>query len=135
MNHCVGTYATAVAQGQCRIYSVRRGGRRVATLELRWPRHNVGRPVISQLLGHSNVPVDRDVYLGVSDWLADNKSLICPPPVGGFAENLDETRWRSFWGRYIAAKGERAVVPERPDGYLVARMCRDVDVLARWLNA
>ena len=135
MDHCVGTYATAVAQGHCRIYSVRRGGRRVATLELRWPNHNVGRPVISQLLGHSNVPVDRDVYMGVSDWLADNKNLICAPPVGGFAENLDETRWRSFWGRYIAEKGDRAAVPERPDGFLVARMCRDVDALARWLNA
>ena len=73
MNHCVATYASDVAQGQCRIYSVRRGKRRIATLELQWPGNRSGRPYINQLLGHSNVAVDREVYEAVTDWLAQNK--------------------------------------------------------------
>ena len=130
MNHCVATYASAVAQGHCRIFSVRRGNRRVATLELRWPNHRVGRPIINQLLGHSNVAVDREVYLAVSDWLAQNQKLICAPIVG-IDNSLDESRWNAFWRSYIEEKGERAAVTERPDGYLVARLCRDVDILSR----
>ena len=130
MNHCVATYASPVAQGHCRIYSVRRANRRVATLELRWPNHRMGRPIINQLLGHSNVAVDREVYLAVSDWLAQNQKLICAPVVG-IDNTLDETRWTAVWRNYIEEKGERAAVTERPDGYLVARMCRDVDILSR----
>jgi hypothetical protein len=134
MNHCVATYALAVAQGHCRIFSVRRGGRRVATLELRWPNHRIRRPVINQLLGHSNVAVDREVYLAVSDWLAHNEKLVCAPHIAGFGENLDATRWRALWGGYVAEKGPRSIVPERPSGDAVARLCRDVEVLARWLH-
>ncbi|MGI9423254.1 MAG: PcfJ domain-containing protein [Hyphomicrobiaceae bacterium] len=135
MDHCVATYASAVAQGQCRIYSVRRGGRRIATLELRWPNHRRDQPVINQLLGPSNVCVDRDVYLAVRDWLTHNQHLLGAPTVAGLQDQLDETRWRSFWQTYIAEKGDRAAVKVRPDGYLVARMCRDVDTLARCVRA
>ncbi len=134
MNHCVATYALQVAQGHCKIFSVRHCGRRVATLEIRWSRDRCARPFVNQLLGHSNVAVDRDVYLAVGDWLAQNKNLVCMPSFSGFSDNLDETRWRSLWADYIAEKGRRAVVPERPDGMLVARLCRDVDVLNRWLH-
>lgn len=107
----------------------------MATLELRWPNHRMGRPVVNQLLGHSNAAVDREVYLGVSDWLAQNQNLVCAPPVANFADNLDEARWRSFWKAYIAEKGERALVSERPDGFVLARLCRDVDVLSRCVQA
>lgn len=131
MNHCVATYASAVAQGHCRIYSVRRGNRRLATLELRWPNHRMGRPVINQLLGHSNVAVDREVYLAVGDWLAQNQKLVCAPVISGVVDHLDETRWNAFWKSYIAEKGEQAIVTERPDGFLVARLCREVDILSR----
>ena len=133
MNHCAATYALAVAQGHCMIFSVRRFERRVATLEIRWSRDRRARPYINQLLGHSNSAVDRDVYLAVSDWLAQNQNLVCAPSLAGFGDNLDETRWRSLWADYIADKGKQAIVPERPDGVLIARLCRDVDALNRWL--
>ncbi len=134
MNHCVATYASAVAQGHCKIFSVRRGGRRVATLELRWPNHRINRPVVNQLLGHSNVAVDREVYLAVSDWLAQNQGMLAAPRGTDFSNALDETRWRSLWANYVEDKGAGAPVPMRPDGGLVTRLCRDVDALARWLH-
>lgn len=135
MDHCVATYASAVAQGQCRIYSVRRGGRRIATLELRWLNQRRDQPEICQLLGPSNACVDRDVYLAVRDWLSQNQHLISAPTMAGFHYDLDETRWRNFWQAYIAEKGDRAAVKSCPDGYLMARLCRDVDTLARCVHA
>jgi len=133
MNHCVATYATAVAQGHCKIFSVRRHGRRVATLEIRWSRDWPAKPVINQLLGHSNMPVSRDVYLAVGDWLARDRHGLRTSNGLDLGDSLDETRWRSLWASYIAEKGDQAVVPARPDGKLIARFCRDVQVLNRWM--
>ena len=135
MNHCVATYASAVAQRQCRIYSVRRGNRRIATLELRWP-HAKSRPVINQLLGHSNVAVDREVYLAVSDWLAHNL------PSGVCTDN--GWIWRAPWTRRAGAPSGAATLPKRAmmRSCLKDRtasssqgLCRDIDTLHRWLHA
>ncbi len=134
MNHCVATYATAVAQRDCKIFSVCRGRQRVATLELRWPNHRIRRPVINQLVGHSNAAVDRDVYVAVCNWLAQNQNLVGARDAAGFESDLNEARWQSMWGNYVAAKGRAAPVSDRPDGRVVARLCRDVDALAHWLN-
>ena len=134
MNHCVATYASDVAQGQCRIYSVRRGNRRIATLELQWPRNRRGRPFINQLLGHSNVAVDREVYETVTDWLAQNKNLLCEAPVAGYERHLDATRWKTFWQGYAAEKSGQAIKADRPDGFLIARLSRESDILSRCLE-
>ena len=49
MHHCVRTYAGRVVQGLSRLYSVRQGGARVATLEL-WPAGRRGSSVPSYAL-------------------------------------------------------------------------------------
>lgn len=134
MNHCVATYASDVAQGQCRIYSVRRGKRRIATLELQWPGNRRGRPYINQLLGHSNVAVDREVYEAVTDWLAQNKNMLCEAPVAGYERHLDATRWKTFWQGYVAEKSSQVIKADRPDGYLIARLSREADILSRCLD-
>ena len=130
----MATYASDVAQGHCRIYSVRRGNRRVATLELQWPGNRGGRPYVNQLLGHSNVAVARDVYEAVTDWLARNKNLLCEAPVAGYERNLDATRWKAFWQSYTAEKSAQVVKADRPDGYLIARLSREVDILSSYIN-
>ncbi|MEO0809811.1 MAG: PcfJ domain-containing protein [Pseudomonadota bacterium] len=129
MNHCVATYTSAVAQGHCKIFSVQRYGRRIATLEIRWSHGQCAQPIINQLLGHSNAAVDSDVYLAVGDWLKQNQGMVSTPNAARFSQNLDETRWRSFWAAYIAEKGAGAGVATRPDGNLVAKLCRDIDAL------
>ncbi|MGI9520466.1 MAG: PcfJ domain-containing protein [Hyphomicrobiaceae bacterium] len=126
MNNCVATYAPMVANGRCRIYSVRHRGRRLATLEIVWPHDRIGRPTINQLLGHSNTVVDRKVYVAVSDWLEQNEHLVCRPPVLGAIDCLDSGRWRWFWQNYIAEMGDESAVQVDPDGRLMERLCRDV---------
>jgi hypothetical protein len=133
MNHCVGTYSYEVARGNCLIYSVRHGGRRVATLELRWVYGSHRPPVVNQLLGHSNKPVGPDVQVAVAEWLRDQSGIVNSCDVAHLA--LDETRWRAFWGGYVKAKGDRVLVPERPSNQLLQRFSQDVGELARCIRA
>src|SRR5262249_10810256 len=69
MRHCVRTYADRVAQGLSRLYSVRQGGGRVATLEL-WPAGRPGSSVpryaLMQLKGHCNARPDATVASAVT---------------------------------------------------------------------
>lgn len=58
--HCVGNYANACASGSCRVFSLRRQGKRTATLELR--RERDGTWVLAQLRGKAN-SVIRDEQL------------------------------------------------------------------------
>src|SRR5690606_22680612 len=50
--HCVGSYANACASGSCRVFSLRREGRRLATIELR--RDSGGRWDLAQVRGKCN---------------------------------------------------------------------------------
>lgn len=132
LNHCVGTYVSEVAQGNCLIYSVRRGGQRVATLELRWVYGRHRPPIVNQLLGHSNQPVGPEVKAAVAEWLRDQNGIANPFNVGQIP--LDETRWRAFWGSYIEEKGASAIVPERPSSQLLFRFSREVNELSRCIR-
>lgn len=55
MHHCVGSYSADVIRGDSRIYSVRKDGKRVATLELKV---RGGAWVVAQLSGPCNAAVD-----------------------------------------------------------------------------
>ena len=100
MNNCVGDYASAVAAGECMIYSVRRGNRHVATLEVKPDNAMNGAPIVAQLLGPHNEEVDAAITRAVHSWMgrqgrypriiANNYAL------AGF----DNTRWNELWAPY-----------------------------------
>jgi len=72
MHHCVRTYADRVARGLSRLYSVRQGGVRLATLEL-WPAEppgsSVPRYALVQLKGPCNVRPPAAVATAVAAFL------------------------------------------------------------------
>jgi len=65
MQHCVGTYIRQCAAGGCAIFSVRRDGVRVATLELL-----PADIAVIQLRGPCNAPVDAATSAAVACWRA-----------------------------------------------------------------
>lgn len=68
MSSCVGTYVGYVVLGDCRLYSIRDGSRRLATMELR--ALSKGRPpLINQIKGPHNAPVPEEVYDAAAGWL------------------------------------------------------------------
>ena len=66
MHHCAGTYAGEVRYGDCYIFSVRKDGSPVATLQL--IRGEVG-VAIGQLRGPCNAKPSKEVLRATSFWL------------------------------------------------------------------
>jgi hypothetical protein len=66
LHHCAGTYAERVHSGQCYIFSVRKDGALLATLELVRSKAGVG---IGQLRGACNAKAPKEVLRAVNSWL------------------------------------------------------------------
>lgn len=74
MHHCVGGYASACASGESRIFSLRAGGERVATLEIRLR----GRAtwVVRQCFGPCNDHINDQAVLAAADKVAASYSQL-----------------------------------------------------------
>lgn len=133
MDHCVGSYAAEVARGNCVIYSVRKAGQRVATMEIRWVYGHNRPPIVNQLRGYANAVVTDEVRKAVAEWMKGQDAFMFDSPhmIGNLP--IDETRWRAIWTDYIAQKGS-CVVPERPSGQLLQSLSRDVAMLSRYAH-
>ncbi len=105
MNHCVASYVASMAKGCSLIYSLREKEQRVATLEVRFPRVNFGRPLGEQLRGPNNAEPPHHVWTAMHAWLAgwrDPKD--CIPPCG-CTMSPDRAVWQRLWKPYWMAKG------------------------------
>ena len=76
MRNCVGTYAHQVQLGDVYIYSVRRSGERVATLELVRNRSLVA---IGELRGPCNTQAPKEISRAVRSWLRDQRGVFRLP--------------------------------------------------------
>ncbi|MGJ4892696.1 hypothetical protein ACQR1Y_31200 [Bradyrhizobium sp. HKCCYLRH3099] len=104
MRNCVRTYGGDIAHGRARLWSVRRRGERVATLE-------VGRhwrdPLLNifQLTGPGNAAVSRELWWAARRWLhLHDLALIDPPMIKRGEAPFDLATWRALWRPYWVAK-------------------------------
>jgi PcfJ-like protein len=124
MNNCVASYARRASLGACLIYSVRRGARRAATMEIA-PRR--GRAAIVQLLAASNSSAGEEIWRAAREWLAKQGEypfaayLLSGAPVIA-------SRWHEVWTPYCAAK------PQFRD-YLFEPSIRNLDNLRNDMTA
>ncbi|MCB1542291.1 MAG: PcfJ domain-containing protein [Rhodoblastus sp.] len=99
MRHCVAMYGDQIAGGHSRLYSVRRDGERVATLELAL--QGAGLPVsVAQILGPCNKAPAPDVVWAAHDWVhkRDLRALDLPAPVDTAYDNdVWRRMWRPYW--------------------------------------
>jgi hypothetical protein len=75
LHHCAGTYAAKVHSGECYIFSVRKDGAPLATLQL--VRSEVG-VAIGQLRGACNTKPSKEVLRAVNCWLRAQKEFRIP---------------------------------------------------------
>jgi PcfJ-like protein len=75
MHHCVGTYGGGVRQGETYVYSIRKDGGRVATIQLVRCGDSVS---IGQLRGPCNSQVPREIEQTVKKWLRAQKNWRLP---------------------------------------------------------
>jgi hypothetical protein len=128
MNNCVGSYAGMVAARECLIYSVRRGSKRVATLEVR---AHGGVPRIWQLEAPGNTAADPVIWRAVDEWLAEQDHLFIANPANVARLSIDATRWKAIWLPYITAKGPKPIALDRPDQQVLINLLTDIQRLVR----
>ena len=83
MHHCVGTYANDVISGCTYIYSIRRGGERIATIQL--GRRNPAGVAIAQIRGPCNARVPKQIEAAAQKWLRGHRARsmsLCGPGWG-----------------------------------------------------
>lgn len=103
MRNCLNTYGGYVAHGHSRLWSIRKDGARVATLDIRCGN---GDPVpnVSQLRSSDNSDATVELSAVVRSWIAGQESIVPPKPVGWRKAPLDRAAWVGLWRPYWLAK-------------------------------
>lgn len=109
MKNCLRTYGYDLAHNRSRLWSIRRDGKRVATLEVA-TRSFDPLPTIVQLKAAANADVTRDLWWAARRWLHthDLREINMGQHKWGTAP-LDRSTWRALWRPYWLAK---ARIPE-----------------------
>jgi hypothetical protein len=135
MNNCVATYAGKAASGACMIYSVRRGGRRLATLEIVPVASRQRDARIAQLLGPGNSEPREGVLRAAETWLAKRGRY-----PAATAERMGHlpvlaSRWETVWRPYCEAKPQFSAYLLKAPAQALARLDADLRELEQWREA
>jgi len=111
MGHCVADYAERAAVGFSRLFSIRKGEQRFATMEIRF--NSEGAVGVEQLSGPRNRTPDVDVLRAAYGWAKvlcatpGCAALYGPPPI-------HMPSWQIAWLPYVAAKASEGVTITPP---------------------
>lgn len=79
MHHCVGTYGAEAVEGKCYIFSLRKDGKKMATIELVRSGDKVE---LGQIRGRCNGLVAKEIKYAVRKWLKTQKPFLLPDKPG-----------------------------------------------------
>jgi hypothetical protein len=117
MQNCVRTYGAAVTQGEDRLWSVRKEGVRVATLEVvRYT--DAPLPRIREMRLAKNQAPPPELWVVAGKWLQMQaltvEAMVVPPPDG----RMNLAAWRAMWKPYwLAKRGAPRWLPITPPRY------------------
>ena len=132
MRNCVATYANQVAMSARLIYSIRQGGKHVATMEIAPVSMNSREARIAQLLGPGNSQPREDVVRAATAWLSRRGRF----PLKGLDRMVQlpvrQSRWEAVWGPYRSAKPQfgAQIMEARPQTLMA--LCADLKRLEAW---
>jgi hypothetical protein len=112
MQNCADQYGDRLARDKCRLFSVKRRGSRVATLEIGPHPREAGVLAISQLKARHNLPASIDVWQAAHTWLGAQREL--KRASNGEIPNrpFDTAAWRDLMASYRAHKDGAPWMPE-----------------------
>ncbi|MDX2289757.1 MAG: hypothetical protein NW217_13155 [Hyphomicrobiaceae bacterium] len=131
MQNCADQYADRLSRDRCRLFSVRRGTTRVATLEIGPHPREAGVLSITQLKARHNMPASLEVWQAAHAWLGQQQGLKRLPPMLAPERALNTARWRHLLAAYRSAKGGAKWLPETITHRALARLELDMSDLAR----
>lgn len=112
MQNCADQYSDRIARDKCRLFSVRRKGVRVATLEIGPHPRETGVLAINQLKARHNMPASAEIWQAAYAWLATQREVRRQAPLVIPDRPLDGNTWESLMLPYRLAKRGAPWVPE-----------------------
>lgn len=105
MSNCVRSYGSSIAGNDCRLWSVRKDGERIATLSLRAGGPEGPLPYINELAGEKNRAAPIDVWRAARRWVvAQDMHLDDLDRLKHKDAKLNVVAWRHMWRGYWIAK-------------------------------
>lgn len=131
MQNCADQYADRLAREKCRLFSVRRGTCRVATLEIGPHPRETGILSITQLKARHNMPASTEIWQAAHAWLANQSGLKRLLPVVTPERALNTQVWNELMEPYRRSKGGAVWLPAIPTQVAFSRLDSDMTDLAR----
>lgn len=112
MHNCADQYADRLAREKCRLFSVRRKGQRVATLEVGPHPREAGVLTVTQLKARHNMPASTEVWQAAHAWLSGQRELKRLPALASPERPLDADVWTGLVQPYRLARRGAPWLPE-----------------------
>lgn len=131
MQNCADQYADRLAREKCRLFSVRRGTTRVATLEIGPHPRETGILAITQLKARHNMPASTEIWQAAHAWLANQTGLKRLLPVVAPERGLNARVWDELMEPYRQSRDGAGWLPSVPTQIAFSRLDSDMTDLAR----
>ncbi|WP_144083622.1 hypothetical protein [Hyphomicrobium nitrativorans] len=131
MQNCADQYADRLARDKCRLFSIRRRGVRIATLEIGPHPREAGVLAIAQLKARHNLPATAEVWQAAHTWLGTQKDLK-RATIGARPDRpLDTDVWKRLLADYRSRKNGAPWLPEHASKETLTSVENGIGELAR----
>lgn len=131
MHNCADQYAERIIRDRCRLFSVRRNGVRIATLEVGQHARETGVLAINQLKIRHNMAAANEVWQATHAWMASQPNLRRTPPLTMPEAPWDLTAWWSLLSPYRNAHSGAPWLDPNASHLVFAGLDADLSDLAR----
>ncbi len=131
MQNCADQYADRIGRDKCRLYSIRRKGARVATLEIGPHPREVNVLAITQLKARHNLGASAEIWQAAHLWMSQQREIKRPSLLPAPDRPLSQTTWESLMLPYRMKKRGAPWLPEIATHSTFAALDHDIADLAR----
>ncbi len=131
MQNCADQYADKLVRDRCRLFGIRKGASRVATMEIGPHQREAGVLSINQLKSRHNMPAGLDVWQAAHAWMAQQTALKRLPTLSLPERQIDHKAWREMMADYRRQKSGAPWLPDALSGASLAMIDADMSDLAR----
>ncbi|MEQ1672125.1 MAG: hypothetical protein ABL893_14805, partial [Hyphomicrobium sp.] len=131
MQNCADQYGERIVRDKCRLFSVKRNGARVATLEIGPHQREAGVLAINQLKARHNMAASTEIWQAAYTWMASQQALKRLPALGNSERIFDQDAWRTLLAPYRDARSGAAWFDRDASHLMFAGFDADLADLAR----
>ncbi len=131
MQNCADQYAERLVREKCRLFSVKRNGQRIATLEVGQHQREATVLAVNQLKARHNMAASAEVWQAAYAWMSSQYALKRLPPMAVAERTWDQAAWRSLIQPYRQAHGGAPWLDKDASSLLFGGLDADLCDLAR----